>query len=728
MENLSISKNTWIVKGFLHILLIVLTTCYLLLTAPAAHAGIKPPPSNLGLVGYWSMDDCRSTKATDFSGSGNTGTLSGFSYTGSTSNWVTGNAAKRGCALNFDGVNDYVDTGADTPFDFGANPFSVSFWAKRAGTGGSNIVGKYLNIAGWYAQFMADDRFMSDARSDINNYVRFTATSATTDTNWHHYVCVRTTATNIDCYKDDAMMVGTDTSAGTPNVNSVGNLILGGVVTSGDTFFNGSLDDVRVYNRALSRVEVTSLYNSGTAKLKAPDNTGLVGYWSFEDGRGSTATDFSGNGNAGTLTNFALSTTTSNWNTGNACKRGTCLNFDGSNDVVSVADSNNWNFGSNDFSIGSWFLVNAPTGPMSIVQQYVDDNNNWSFRTAADRSRLVFDRYMAGNRYLASAAWTPSLNTWYYVNYVRNGASQYLYINGQSQALDNNNLGSISDLASPLYVGRYDYLGTTYFSGSLDEVRIYNRALSATEIASLYQSGQTKINASTAQLQQGTNLASGLVGHWTFDGKYLTTTTSTDTSGQGNNGTLTGANGKPVPTQGRLGQALSFDGVDDYVSLGNPSSLSPGSGGFSISSWFKTSVTGRYIYWDSTATGGNIPSVQLLVNNNKIHGIYRDASSNEATVSDAGNTVTDNVWHHAVWIKNGTTGTMYLDGVNIGSNTNASLGAINVNAGCNADIGVAESGASCTKSSYFTGSLDDVRVYNRALSANEVLQLYNLGR
>src|SRR3989344_829112 len=134
MENLSISKNTWIVKGFLHILLIVLTTCYLLLPAPAAHAGIKPPPSNLGLVGYWSMDDCRSTKATDFSGSGNTGSLSGFSYTGSTSNWVSGSAAKRGCALNFDGSNDYVaSVGTVDSYSFIQNTdiFTLSAWVYR---------------------------------------------------------------------------------------------------------------------------------------------------------------------------------------------------------------------------------------------------------------------------------------------------------------------------------------------------------------------------------------------------------------------------------------------------------------------------------------------------------------------------------------------------------------------------------------------------------------------
>src|SRR3989344_6109894 len=57
-------------------------------------------------------------------------------------------------------------------------------------------------------------------------------------------------------------------------------------------------------------------------------------------------------------------------------------------------------------------------------------------------------------------------------------------------------------------------------------------------------------------------LNSGLVGYWSFDGPDMNATQALDRAGQGNNGTLT--NG-PKPTLGRLGQALSFDGVDDYV-------------------------------------------------------------------------------------------------------------------------------------------------------------------
>jgi len=63
-------------------------------------------------------------------------------------------------------------------------------------------------------------------------------------------------------------------------------------------------------------------------------------------------------------------------------------------------------------------------------------------------------------------------------------------------------------------------------------------------------------------------LERGLVGFWSFDGKTVVGTRVYDQSGQGNHGTLTGSNGLPVRTIGKIGQGPSFDGVDDYVNLG----------------------------------------------------------------------------------------------------------------------------------------------------------------
>ena len=100
-------------------------------------------------------------------------------------------------------------------------------------------------------------------------------------------------------------------------------------------------------------------------------------------------------------------------------------------------------------------------------------------------------------------------------------------------------------------------------SGSLDEVRIYSRGLTAGEIARLYQSGAVRINASSADLDNGSTLESGLVGHWTFDGGATNWTadtvgTTSDKSGNGNDGGIFSMNRRTSVDGGMLGQAFSF--------------------------------------------------------------------------------------------------------------------------------------------------------------------------
>ncbi|MEK7165200.1 MAG: LamG-like jellyroll fold domain-containing protein, partial [Patescibacteria group bacterium] len=118
---------------------------------------------------------------------------------------------------------------------------------------------------------------------------------------------------------------------------------------------------------------------------------------------------------------------------------------------------------------------------------------------------------------------------------------------------------------------------------------------SADEIRQIYNGGAVKINSS-----QNSRLTNGLVGMWSFNGADLTTTTSTDVSGSGNNGTLagpTGAQNKPQPVIGKIGQALNFDGTDDYVSIPDANSLDI-TNNFSISLWVKPAnltQTNKYI-------------------------------------------------------------------------------------------------------------------------------------
>ena len=104
----------------------------------------------------------------------------------------------------------------------------------------------------------------------------------------------------------------------------------------GSNTMNGTIDDFRIYNRALSPKEVRDLYNF------AP---GPVGYWKLDEHSGSTANDSSGNGNTGTITGAS-------WTNG---KFGASLNFDGSGDYSTIANENNFDFErTTPFSVGMW--------------------------------------------------------------------------------------------------------------------------------------------------------------------------------------------------------------------------------------------------------------------------------------------------------------------------------------------------------------------------------------
>src|SRR5208337_1074600 len=167
-----------------------------------------------------------------------------------------------------------------------------------------------------------------------------------------------------------------------------------------------------------------------------------------------------------------------------------------------------------------------------------------------------------------------------------------IYINGVQQALAFSASLPLSAAAGTSLIIGKDVADSSYFNGKIDDVRIYNRALSATEVANLYQTGgAVRASASSAELHNGSSLQSGLVGHWTFDGKdtpwsSATAGTAIDRSGNNSNGILTQMNRATSPTIGKLGQGLNFDGSTNYVNI-NAATSTIKTGSFSVAFWFK---------------------------------------------------------------------------------------------------------------------------------------------
>ncbi len=668
-----------------------------------------------GLRGYWSMNaqDMTSTLAFDRSGSRNTGTLSGA---------VRG-IGRVGQALNFDGTNDYVDNSNSAVLK--PTNFTLSTWTY-ADTGDATtyrlIFNPSYSDSGWdngWSLSQADDTATSGPYvvrwGDGTNPSAGTITGSTNIVGgWHHAV-VTFDGTTMSLYVDGVLENSANAStlaySGT-NLNSyTGGGGSGGL---GLNYFDGRIDETRLYSRALSTAEVKALYDIGTpdktnTSVSTPQGTGradsgLVGYWKLDDGSGTSASDASVNGNAGTLTNGPT------WTTGQI---GSAVSFDGTNDYIGASSSS-------AFTDLSRFTACTWVNPIDNGSSFPGVVNTFNVGLTSGWDLYLINGYTGGHGIGTSFKGTSSsgyieanravvpFSQWTHVCASQDGDSttnMRLYVNGSPTSADSsgNATGRQSDAGNQLSVGRYPD-ASDYYSGQLDEVRIYSRVLSADEVAQLYR------------LSAPTGTDTGLVGYWSFNGQDMAATTAYDRSGAGNTGTLTNS---PTKVIGKLGQGVSLDGTDDYVAV---SGLFSSPANITVAGWAKLNSADTSgatlislgdkvaIDLDSTSPGG-------------LTGFYYDGTTWNQTSNLTYYAGTG--WHHYAYTFDDTANTqvLYVDGTAV--KTTSYTNSISYTGGAGTRIGMEGQG---NTSNNFNGLIDEVRVYNRALSAAEVQALYNSGR
>lgn len=550
-------------------------------------------------------------------------------------------------------------------------------------------------------------------------YRDWLSTQTFTAGTWYHIAGVwRGSTTLAELYVNGVAVSGSKSGSGNFSLAaSVANLGIGKWIDGNARYFNGVQDDIRIYNRALSATEILNMYNDGQAKVNAPTKTGLVGEWSFDDATGTKATDFSGNGNTGTLTNMEAT----DWVNG---YRGKALSFDGVDEYVSIPDSSPTS--PTNITISAWIYCtggdnnyrgivtkgngsNSQSFALQLHSSQSDGPNKIEFWVSTNGSALTS---IFGTDTFSAAG--GSLNGWKHIVATYDGTTMRLYSNGVQQSTGTSASGNVFDSTTAISIGKWAGANSDYFPGSIDDVRIYNRALSATEVQNLYNA--TKVGATRIT----TVSRNGLVGYWNLDDG--TSTKATDFSGNGNTGTLTnfalsGSTSNWVT--GKRGRALDFDGSDDYVTKASFAGQPTGNGARTTTAWIKV---------NSSSCGSNC--IIVMYGQDSVspygYGVYVTAayklkaefdSSAGAVTSNA--TVSSGVWHHIAATYDGSTNSVYLDGA---LDNTASYSSANTQAGA-VDIG--RWGSGCCR---FAGSIDDVRIYNRALSASEVQTLYNLGR
>jgi hypothetical protein len=485
-----------------------------------------------------------------------------------------------------------------------------------------------------------------------------------------------------------------------------------------DSFFganwDGLIDEVRIYNRALSAGEVTRLYNLTRPKFKVASSLGLVGYWALDEGQGTIAGDMSGHGNSGSLIGG------SSWVTG---KRGKAVEFSATSKYIQIANNPILQIPSQitlaawvrrTTGIDSWKHVLCKTDATSSEYWLGYNSSNWPSIMINPGDADDSDRYY---HYGVSTAVVDS--NWHHLVGTHDGTYVRMYLDGVLISTPESRPGAFYTGTGTLGIGRcIDKFGTYQSAGDIDEVRVYNRALSDSEVANLYSSSKKIFKVSASQ---NNKLTDGLVGMWSFNGPDIAGVTAYDRSGQNHNGTITGA----TIAIGKVGQALKFDG-SSYINAGNGDSLNITGDKITLSAWVNYASTPA----DSMGAFGHLSSsggYRMFVQPGDIASFQiMDGGSNPYVSSAV--TLSRNDWHHLAGVYNGAKLSIYVDGEKDVNETNMT-GNIPSDPTPELWIGTGDDIYPFGQYTYpFTGKIDEVRVYSRALSAAEIKRLYEMGK
>jgi hypothetical protein len=679
-------------------------------------------------VAYWSLDEMNGTTAQDSSINDNDLTLN-------SSSWTT--SGKVSSAWN--GTNaTWMSRADDSDFDMSAtDDYSATFWFKSDAA--SNPAGtEYLlnkanaTTAGYaiYANTSGQVCFGIDDDTTWSPDVASCTTADVYDGTWHHISAVRdTTADKLLIYLD-GILVDSDSDSTTATLENSLSLYVGDRdgTDNGDEFA-GDIDEIKIYRAVLTADQAKIVHNTGSATTVSADMnerdnitdgdylSSLVGYWPMDENTGAsggTVYDKSGSGNNGTL---GTSMSETDWVPG---KHGSALNFDETtNDKLDMGDVAAYDFGSSqDFTVTTWVRTTqsaaASNWPQIVGKEGDATRNGWLFNLHNDTSAGWFAQvYQGGTNYNTSSSVVDVADgDWHHLALVRNGSSLEAWTDGTLTNSVSVSTGSIAN-AQSLIIGTDTWAGSEYL-GDIDDVKIFNTALTAAQIAYEYNRGKPIAYWQFDECQ-GSDIYdfSGLENHGTLT---IGATGSNTSIGTCSSGTSTEA--WNAGTTGKFSGALALDGTDDYMTVTDAATIRFNSStqDLSLLTWVKHTESGVTDYIISKEDADN-DGYRLQFNSDNTLTCSVDAIDITSSI-----TITDTNWHHlACVIDRDGNGAIYIDGQLAGTPV-----AINSEAmGTTANLTIGTRSYSATN--YFTGLIDDTRFYNYTLSPAQIKNVMNHG-
>lgn len=667
---------------------------------------------------------------------------------------ATQTTGKFGKAADFNGTTAWINSNS-TGLPSGSQARTVAFWMRTPSFGVNQSIYTYGTES-------IGQRFEVGTRSTTNwvvgayNNVAYGTQSVPAGNTWA-FVVISLTGTNASSTTvrinntsyTVSLQAGADLAVNTV-LNSYSQL--GTNITRSSLFYSGQIDNFRLYSDVMSAAEASDLYGNGSnregyttanyagkelvKKYDAGVSIGTYGTeevgpgpvlnWKLDEGVGSQSNDSSGRNNNGTLTNSPT------WQTEDKCVLGKCLNFNGSNNYILGPSSNTVKM-TGALTISAWVRPSLIDGNFRTIagrwQTGVDQH--YLIQMNTDNKFYFYYDYNGGDsssgQLSVNSMTIPSLDRWYLVSGVFDPTTTSLkiYINGVLEGTNTNasltggNAGSVEFTTGSKKNGSNTYY--EFFNGNIDEVKLFPYARSSSQIKADFN------YSSIAAITQEKYLSDGLVGYWKMDESSWMNNCSTgsviDSSGSNFNGSsCPNSTGPTGGAAGKFGNAGLFDGSDDYVSMGNV--LNMGTQDMSVSAWFKT----------STATGAIVGKSQFSAISGRWSIVYDGgilrvifAYGTSVTLSVPG-TWNDNVWHNiiAVFDRDGNV-SAYIDGNFISSASISAASVVDMQTTCPLYIGAYQN-ATCTGLQggyYFNGSIDEVRIYRKALTQNEVSMVYS---
>ena len=731
----------------------------------------ETPHSNNGLVAQWNFNETSGTTAYNNAGSCEgvcNATLTNMTTTGQdvapNSGWTAANKRWGDGGLMFDGSNDFISIGHNSNFNL-TNSWTVEAWIKRTGpttTNSDGSIWKFIVRKGTYNTFgLFYDPTSGKVYSNMYNgsaWKSSTSQSVLDIGQWHHIVGVYESndSGTLKLFFDGALE-NTTTGVGTPSTNTDPLSIIGtSNISSVSTYWPAILDSTRIYSRALGGDEILSNYQAGNIELQTrsgetvdPDDGSWEEWKPSGNGTETTLDNVDNNNEANRDTNTKLLIH------GDGDNNSTKI-FDNSynkyplttaGDVKTKTDQSKFGGSSMYFDGNGDYLQMAYNSDLDLGTKWTVDF--WVYPTSTSTAKFLSTRGSSGDGWEISywgnfvlegfgsnsgagvTTGTYPINNWYHIAVVTNNGASKMYVNGQEtfSVTNNFNWGAGSH---PLRIG----LPVPYnepVTGYLDEIRISKGVArwtaNFTPPTSAYNNDSwITTNNDTVVKNEGTSAMkisqcsaqpdANTVALWHLDETGGTGAYIKDSSGNGNDGTLTGTS----VVDGISGKARSFNGTSDYFISNNNLNIY-GNAEFTMCAWIKWTGNNWSSNWPSfmgnDSTGITNQGLSFTIKEGRpaidfFNNRYR--STNALNVKS---------WYYICGTKTpgviSSTSKIYVNGVLVAGAIEGTDATPNIN-DAPAILGRLDN------TRYFQGLIDEAKFDNIARSAEEISEAYRAGR